>query len=160
MDWIKRGRNKTKRAYAVPSDLWDDAERYFAWCVDNPILEEKLVPRRNARPYREVIKRPRAFTAAGLCVFLGINQAQWQEWLRDDEGRMYETAHRIKAVMYEQKFTHAAVDMMNASIISRDLGLAEKTEISGAGGGAIETINSDMTPEEAADWYARTRDGR
>ena len=58
----------------------------------------------------------------------------------------------------EQKFVGAAADFLNASIISRDLGLADKREISGPNGGPIEEVTTEMTPEQAAEVYARMRD--
>ena len=61
---------------------------------------------------------------------------------------------------FTQKFTAAAAGFLNAAIIARDLGLAEKHEVAGPGGGPLQTVTTEMTPAEAAEAYARTRDGR
>ena len=46
---------------------------------------------------------------------------------------------------------------MNPNIIARDLGLRDKQDhtLSGPGGGPIETINREMTAEEAAKIYSQ-----
>ena len=43
-------------------------------------------------------------------------------------------------IIRTQKFEGASADLLNPNIIARDLGLADKSELTGAGGGAIETV--------------------
>lgn len=50
---------------------------------------------------------------------------------------------QAEAVIYEQKFTGAAADLLNPNIIARDLGLADKKELSGG-------LALTVTPEDAS----------
>lgn len=108
-------------AYDTPRKIWEKACEYFKWCEDNPLKEIRLVNRRNGRPYREVVNHPRAFTIEGLSTFMGIRARTWRSW-RDDE-KKGAIVERIENAIRAQKFEYAAVDMMNASLIAKDLRL-------------------------------------
>lgn len=106
-------------------------QQYFAWCDDNPWFKHELTKS------GELAKVPtsRPYTEAGFCAFhdLGINYVKelWNAVKdRDDElsKRYSSVITRARAKCYAQKFEGAAVGAFNANIISRDLGLAEKTE--------------------------------
>tara|TARA_R100000657_G_scaffold15485_1_gene10961 strand:- start:811 stop:1149 length:339 start_codon:yes stop_codon:yes gene_type:complete len=75
---------------------------------------------------QEPVAKMRAMTLMGLYTFLGINSMTWRSWRTvDDFAYVVET---VENIIREQKFSGAAADLLNANIISRDLGLAEKTE--------------------------------
>ena len=69
----------------------------------------------------------RAMTIAGLCMFLDIAQDTWINW-RKSRTDLSEVITRAEAVIFQQKFSGAAADLLNPSIIARDLGLAEKQD--------------------------------
>lgn len=50
----------------------------------------------------------------------------------------------INDAIRHQKFTGAAADLLNPMIISRDLGLADKSELSGPDGGPMEVSARDI----------------
>lgn len=140
---------KSKRVYHRPEDLWRDALEYFRWVQANPLEEEQLVSAgRGQRPHREIVKRPRAMTITALCAFLNVRHRTWHNWRTDEI--LEEVVERIEAVIYSQKFEYAAVDMMNASLIARDLKLADRSEVSGPDGAPIsQQIDlSTLTDEE------------
>ena len=130
------------RTYTDPEDLWDDAKAYFMWCEKNPHKELRLSPRRNGRPYREYVDHPRAFTAAGLAAFCGFKSSSIKVWLENEDHLLHDVACKIADIMHEQKFTYAAVGLMNAQLVSRDLGLADKREVEG-GGNVIVNLTGD-----------------
>ena len=70
----------------------------------------------------------------------------WQDYTEKDDFSAVTT--RIEDIIYEQKFTGAAADLLNPNIIARDLGLADKKEVSGPDGDAIEI--DDITRNELA----------
>ena len=45
---------------------------------------------------------------------------------------------QVEDIIRTQKFEGASAELLNVSIIARDLGLADKSEHSGPNGGAIE----------------------
>lgn len=143
--WKARSSHGRKPIFSDPETLWESCTEYFEWVEQNPLWEDKLVTFQGAATHEPVAKM-RAMTIAGLCLFLDISQQAWSEY-RKREG-FGEVATRAEDVIRNQKFTGAAADLLNANIIARDLGLAEKQEHTGKDGGPIET--KDSTPRELA----------
>lgn len=137
--------------------LREACEDYFTWCEENPLYEEKVFSFEGDITTHDSPK-VRAFTIGGLCIFIDIDTLTWRNW-RTSRKDLLAVITWAEETIKQQKFTAAAAGLLNANIISRDLGLADKSEISGPGGGPIQAINTDMSPEEAADLYAQTRDG-
>lgn len=154
-DWKPGG----PRRFKTPKDLWASCLTYFQWVEENPLYSDQLVVFQGSATHEPVAKM-RAMTLGGLCLHIGVSDETWRGWRtaghelhRPD---LKEVIARVEAVMREQKFTGAAADLLNAGIIARDLGLADKKELTGAGGGPIQTITKEMTPQEAAEAYAAT----
>ena len=71
-----------------------------------------------------------------LCFYLHCNSAYFRQFKieisekKDEMSKDFSTIiSRIEEVIYNQKFQGAAADLLNANIISRELGLADKSEI-------------------------------
>jgi hypothetical protein len=136
--------------FTSPKEMWDLAVEYFKWCGEKVILEDKAYkmkdgPQSPDRIEHDYIVHNRPMTQKGLCVFLGISEQTYRNY-REKDG-FFEVASEIDSIMYEQKFTHAAVGMFNSNIIARDLGLADKSDITTNG----KDINNDMSADELAD---------
>lgn len=148
--------------FAGPEDLWAAAVAYFEWVHANPLYADQLVTFQGSATHEPVAKM-RAMTIGGLCLSMGISTETWRGWKTEGHelhrADLAEVIGRVEAVIHEQKFTGAAADLLNANIIARDLGLADKREHTGAGGGPIQTITKEMTPQEAAEAYAATING-
>ncbi|KAA3527058.1 DNA-packaging protein [Agrobacterium vitis] len=134
--WELRSSHGRKPIFATPDDLWDAACEYFEWVEEHPLMGSELVKFQGAATLAQIPKM-RAMTVEGLCLFLDISKMTWGEY-KQKEGFSYITS-RIDDVMRSQKFSGAAADLLNANIIARDLGLADKSELTGKDGGAIET---------------------
>ncbi len=126
---------------------------YFQWVEDNPLKEEKLF-HFQGRVITHKADKMRAMTLGGLCIFLDINKCTWFDYVKKDGFSNVTT--QVDAIIRDQKFTGAAADLLNANIIARDLGLADKREHGGPGGTPIRMITSSMTAQEAAEAYADT----
>lgn len=157
--WAARSTKGPKPKFETAEALWEAAVEYFDWCHDNPLYEDKLVTFQGSATHEPVAKL-RAMTIRGLCLFLDISDESWRCWKIEGhelhKPYLVETMARIEAVIFTQKFEGAAADLLNQSIIARELGLAEKTELTGKDGGPIQTITNEMTPQEAAEAYAAT----
>jgi hypothetical protein len=58
---------------------------------------------------------------------------------------------RVDEIIRTQKFQGAAADLLNPNIIARDLGLSEKSEITGANGAPlVPIINLTGRPEPSS----------
>lgn len=137
--WEVRSSAGPNPKFATPEELWAAACEYFQWVEENPMWEDKLVTFQGAATHEPVAKM-RAMTLAGLSIFLDIDISTWGEW-RKSRPDLSSVITRIERIVYSQKFSGAASDLLNANIIARDLGLADKNELSGKDGGPIETTN-------------------
>lgn len=134
--WEARSSHGRKPIFASADDLWTAACEYFEWVDDNPLYEDKVTSFQGQNTHEPVAKM-RAMTQAGLCLFLDITKEAWGDY-RKREG-FSDVTSRVDEIIYSQKFTGAAADLLNANIIARDLGLADKSELTGKDGGPIET---------------------
>jgi hypothetical protein len=68
----------------------------------------------------------RAMTVSGLCLFLDICENTWANYKKQPD--FLSITLEVEKVIYNQKFTGAASDLLNANIIARELGLADKQQ--------------------------------
>lgn len=119
-------RRGPKFKFKQPSDIWDKAMEYFQWAIDNPLTEEKLFSYQG-EIVRDEVSKMRALTKEGLFVFLQCSRDCWRQYSTGERGEEFvPVCKEIETIIYEQKFSGAAADLLNAAIISRDLGLADK----------------------------------
>jgi len=155
--WTVRSSHGANPKFAGPDELWKACCEYFEWNASNPLYEVKAFAYEGVVT-QEPIPKMRAMTIGALCIFLDIDETTWRRDWPKTRPDLFPILTRAEAIIYAQKFEGASADLLNASIIARDLGLADKRELSGPNGGAIRTINSEMTPQEAAEAYAATID--
>lgn len=152
--WEARSSHGRNPKFSSPDDLWTACTEYFEWVVDNPLFE--------MRPFayqgdikQEPVAKMRAMTLTGLCLFLDISLNTWIDY-KGREDFIHVTT-RVEGFIYDQKFSGAAAELLNANIIARDLGLRDLSskEVTGAGGGPVRTENVNLTPHEAAEEYKK-----
>lgn len=124
--WEIRSKHGRDRLFADPEALRESCLEFFQWYEDNPLQSEK-VGFSEGCAVRATVNHPRAMTIKGLCLFLNISENTYYTWKkdRDDLAEVLEWAEQI---IWGQKFGAAAAGLLNANIISRELGLADKTE--------------------------------
>lgn len=126
-------------AFASPEDMWGAACEYFEWMQSRPQYETKFIQYKGELLSKEIPKK-RPFTLRGLLLFMNISMYVWKQY-KTNRGTGFErVCEQIESVLYQQKFEGAAVDLFNANIIARDLGLKDGQEISGPDGGPIQTF--------------------
>jgi hypothetical protein len=133
--WKARSTHGRKPIFPDAETLWNACTEYFEWVEANPLYEDS-VQSYQGNVKHEPLAKMRAMTLAGLCVFLDINRETWDEYRKRDG--FTEVTTRVDSIIRDQKFAGAAAGLLNANIIARDLGLAEKQEHTGKDGGAIE----------------------
>ena len=131
---IKTG--KGYRKYETPRELILAAIEYFEWCDKTPLQEEEVYCYQG-----EIIRadkdKMRPYTRKGLATFLSMPESRLEAYRARNDEEWVDAVALIEQIIYTQKFEASAVGLMNATIISRDLGLAEKQEIGGFGGGPV-----------------------
>lgn len=135
--WEVRSSHGRKPIFASADDLWAAACEYFDWVEANPLYEDKLVTFQGVATHEPCAKM-RAMTVTGLCIFLDISTPTFAEY-RKKEG-FSAVSSRIDDVIRTQKFEGASADLLNPNIIARDLGLADKQELTGAEGAPLVPI--------------------
>ena len=148
--WKVRSTHGRRPKFETPEMLADACEQYFEWTAENPLYEMKPFAYQGA-VVQEPVAKMRAMTIGGLCLFLDITEATWHGW-KSEKSPLYrpdliDVITRAETIIRKQKFEGAAADLLNANIIARDLGLADKSEVSGQGG---EPIKVEMSDTETA----------
>lgn len=145
--WKARTKHGRDKLFASADALWEACCEYFQWVEDNPLWEMKV-----AQYQGEVVNMPvpkmRAMTIGGLCIFLDVSHETWIQWRKDDD--FSEVIKQSEAIIYNQKLTGAAADLLNANIIARDLGLADKKDVTQQ---SNVHVSADMSPQDAARAY-------
>ena len=142
--WEKRssytpgGPTKPVEPFACPEDLWEAACEYFVWMTRRPQYETRPFHHQGSVLLKDIPKR-RPFTQKGLLLFFNMSKYVWAQY-KGTRGEGYaEVVERIEDVMFTQKFEGATADLFNASIIARELGLKEHSEVTGANDGPLMT---------------------
>lgn len=140
--WKARTKHGRDRIFASADALWDACVEYFEFVEKNPLKEEKVFCFQGTVT-RTHIKKMRAMTIGGLCVFLDIDQVTWRAWREQEDFSPVVT--RVEEIIRDQKFAGAAAELLNPNIIARDLGLSDKQDVNHGGSVEVKTF---------ADFYA------
>jgi hypothetical protein len=143
--WKLRQSHGRPLDYPTPEDLRKGCEGYFEWVEKNPLKSAESVKFQGSGKLM-MIPKMRAMTQAGLCLHLGISQKTWGNYANRGEDFLQVTTW-AEAVMFEQKFSGAAADMLNANLIARELGLADKQSITGKDDGPLQ-IDATISPSD------------
>lgn len=142
--WEARASHGRDKIFATPEVMWESCLEYFQWVEANPLYESKPFAFQGVVT-QEPVPKMRAMTIMGLCNFLDIGEQTWADYrVREDFSGV---VTRVEQIIRQQKFEGASADLLNANIIARDLGLSDKQEFTGKGGGPIET--KDVSEAEA-----------
>jgi len=133
--WEARSTHGRKPIFSSPDDLWEACLEYFQWVENNPLYEAKAFCHQGVVTIAHLPKM-RAMTIEGLCIFLDISKPTWYDYAEKEDFSYVTT--RVEEMIRTQKFSGAAADLLNANIIARDLGLADKSELSGKDGEPIK----------------------
>ncbi len=124
--WEARSSHGRNPKFESPEALWAACCEYFEWVEANPLYEVKAFAFQGTVT-QESLPKLRAMTISGLCIFLDITRQTWGTF-RVMEG-FSDITTRAEEIIYDQKFSGAAADLLNANIIARDLGLKEQSQV-------------------------------
>jgi len=120
-DWKKPKRYQ-------PDELLEKAKEYSVWCEQNPLFELKVF----GTGVKIEVPKMRAMTIQGFCLFANMAPSTWKEY--DKQEAYSSIIARVRELFFAQKFEGAAADLLNPNIIARELGLADRSEHTGADG--------------------------
>lgn len=138
--------NPLKPKKYTPEELWKGACEYFEWCDENPIMviEQSKMPQRldaslakQLKPsqikgfMKQTIELPhtRAYSIERLCIFLNISRETFDNYSKTDGYETYfDICTHIRSIIDSQHFEGGMAGTFNANIVTRKLGLADKTQ--------------------------------
>jgi hypothetical protein len=136
--WRRRAKHGRDILFQSPELLWEAACEYFQYIKENPWMRNEVKVDKRRGAYIVAVPMSRPFTLHALCLYLGCSVEYFKMFIRStlpamEDGEVkknfFIVISAIESVMYTQKFEGAAVGAFNANIISRDLGLADTTNI-------------------------------
>ena len=136
--WRVRSKHGRDFLFKTPESMLKACFEYFEWIENNPLYEAVLHQKTT-----ELISVPkmRPFTMQGLCGYLGCSSNYFRNFKYNLEKRekaielsnkdrdFLAIIARVEDIIYRQKFEGAASGFLNANIICRDLGLADKQAV-------------------------------
>lgn len=127
--WKNRSTHGRDKLFATSEDLLQAAYEYFEWCDDNPWYKVDF----KGKDLEQVeIPTTRPYTLSGLCLYLGCSQNYFRQFKSsppENAEDFLTVISRIEQIIETQQFEGATVGAFNANIISRKLGLVDKTAI-------------------------------
>ena len=149
--WQARSSHGRNPKFETAEMLEDACLQYFEWNENNPLYKDQLVTFQGSASH-EPVAQMRAMTLHGLCMFIGISRGQWNEWRTSQPG-FAEVMAKVEDAIFRQKFEGASADLLNANIIARELGLADKKDVTSSDGSMTPqpTIIEFVAPKVKAD---------
>ena len=138
----KRGRPRKFK----PADLLDEFQNYIQDRMSNPIVEkeeESGYAGKNSSAKTKEKSHPQLLSVADFCVFLGCSRNWWNELPDEFLG----VKSHISTYIDNFQLKGASIGVFNANIVSRLLGLKDKTELSG--GSIILRVETDEETKDA-----------
>ena len=148
--WLARSSHGRNPIFSDPEQLRNACYEYFEWVEENPLYEEKIF-HSSGMITKDTVTKMRAMTISGLCIFLDIDRTTWENYRNNPD--FFRITKEVEEIIYNQKFTGAAADMLNANIIARELGLSDKmqNEHTGANGTALPAPVFNFNPIKPKD---------
>ena len=128
--WKLRSKHGRDLIFSTPEILWEAAVQYFE-ATDARKWKKKDWVGKDAIEVERETETP--YTISGLCLYLDVSREWWNKFKNENREDFLQVLTRIENIIYTQKFEGASVGAFNASIIARDLGLKEQTDITSNG---------------------------
>jgi hypothetical protein len=125
----------------TPTELLEKAAEYCDYVEATPLQSQNAaVHKGDVTVYQ--LDKARAMTLKGFAAYLGLTVPQLRG---TDTSEAWNTAlAKIEQVFYTQKYELAAAGLLNASIVSRELGLADKVDNTSSDGSMTPKSTIDM----------------
>ena len=122
--WKLRSSHGRNPKFETPEQLWDASVEYFE-ATDSRKWNKIEFHGKDAE--RCIVEQETPYTKTGLYIFLDISKDTWVNY-KERKGFL-EVSTRVEGIIYTQKFEGASVGAFNSSIIARDLGLKDNSEL-------------------------------
>jgi hypothetical protein len=149
--WKQRTKHGRDRIFNEPEILREAAETYFQWIDEHPIYkaeqkkgntiipkDSNLTDKQFDKVINPIAELPmiRPYTIEGLTLYLGVSVRYFDEFERSLDGKNDEKSldfltvlTYIKQTIRQSQFEGGAMGYFNPMIVSRLLGLKERTDV-------------------------------
>lgn len=124
--WKLRNKHGRDRIIQDPEKLLESAYEYFEITSERKWTKKDWVGKDAFEVTRE---NETPFTKSGLLLYLDIDSWRTIESLKDVSKDFLQVVTHIEKIIFTQKVEGASVGAFNASIVSRELGLADAQEV-------------------------------
>lgn len=146
--WKLRSKHGRDLLFKTPDLLWEAACEYFEHTDSRKWIKKDWVGKDATEVERESTP---PYTIQGLCLYLDCGVNFWHQFKHSENFKDFSfIVTRIEQIIYNQKFEGAAVGAFNSSIIARDLGLKEQTDIT-TGNEKINPVITSMVDGKVID---------
>lgn len=128
--WKQRTKHGRDKLFSDPELLMQEALVYFENTSKRKWLKKDWVGKEAIEINRE---SETPFTKSGLCLFLGCDWRTLESLKKDPNPDFLQIITYIEQIIYTQKIEGASVGAFNASIVARELGLADKQDVTSDG---------------------------
>lgn len=135
--WEARAKHGRNKKFHSPEDLWKRCCEYFEWVEENPLWEMKPFAYQGD-VVQEPVAKMRAMTLQGLWIFIDVTDTTWTRYREDKD--FSGIVKKVEQIIYNQKYSGAAADLLNSNIIARDLGLKDRKDHSSEDGSMTPTV--------------------
>lgn len=133
------------KEFLTPQDFLVEAVRYFRWCDDHPLKEEQVFNYKGC-VVRADKNKVRPYTKQGFATYCAIPVSRLNSYKNRSDPEWQDAIEIVEQAMHDQKFTGAVTGLMNAMMIKSDLGMVDRSELTGKDGGAI--VTKDLNAQE------------
>ena len=122
--YLLRGKSGRDTEY-TPELLLEKSNEYFQWCLDNPIKKQEVVKYKDSHE-KVYVDIDRPFSLQGFCNYSEIALQTFLNYEKRED--FIDITTRVRGNIEAQQFEKATVNIFNANIIARKLGLVDKKE--------------------------------
>ena len=131
--WSKANKVGRPKKLKSPKILMDAAKEYFEWCHANPVIKNEMI--KSGEHAGSIVAVPvlRPYTWMGLEMWLYDKKIiakldDYRANKNDNYSDFSDTLMHITNIIRDQQLTGGLADIFNSNLISRVLGLSEKSE--------------------------------
>lgn len=131
--WSKANKVGRPKNLKSPKILMAAAKEYFEWCDENPVIKNEMI--KSGEHAGSIVAVPilRPYTWYGLEMWLRDKNIvakldDYRANSRDAYSEFADSLMHITNIIRDQQLTGGLADIFNSNLISRVLGLTEKSE--------------------------------
>lgn len=130
--WKIRSKHGRERIFNNADTMLQAAYEYFEWNSNNTWFKSEAIKSGDMAGTIMKVPTERPLTIEGLTQFWGVNKRYLEDFekgLKVDDKDFSAVITHIREVIYRHKFEGASVGAFNATIMSRELGLVDKKDM-------------------------------